>query len=190
MKPFLDAIMGQIKIGLQGRGWVFQLFSACTAIKHNIGRKMPPRKSLSFNALDSWQLLLAPIWLNYSMINLTSCSLAAWVGHWFRRSPLLRNTYRPFSKLCKVCILGNSLLLTQHLTQYILDRLLDLLSNILSGQPYKPLGAPPNLGRNDITAINRDLNSSQVCGEISFFLAFQWFSIYLFRSMGLTKVQK
>jgi serine/threonine-protein kinase mTOR len=50
-----------------------------------------------------------------------------------------------------------------------LDRLLDLLSNLLSGQPYKPLGAPPNVGRSDVTAINRDLNSSQVRGGIAFF---------------------
>ncbi|KAF8817420.1 phosphatidylinositol 3-kinase [Phlegmacium glaucopus] len=44
------------------------------------------------------------------------------------------------------------------------DRLLDLLSNILSGQPYKPLGAPPNLGRNDVNGTNRDLNPSQING--------------------------
>lgn len=42
------------------------------------------------------------------------------------------------------------------------DRLLDLLSLILSGQQYKPLGAP-SLGRNDIAAMTRDLNATQVC---------------------------
>lgn len=42
------------------------------------------------------------------------------------------------------------------------DRLLDLLSIILSGQPYKPLGAPPSLGRTDMTTITRDLNATQV----------------------------
>ena len=26
MKPFLDSVMTQIKIGLQGRGWVFALW--------------------------------------------------------------------------------------------------------------------------------------------------------------------
>lgn len=41
------------------------------------------------------------------------------------------------------------------------DRLLDLLSLILSGQHYKPLGAP-SLGRNDIAAMTRDLNATQV----------------------------
>ncbi|KDR80665.1 hypothetical protein GALMADRAFT_222261 [Galerina marginata CBS 339.88] len=50
------------------------------------------------------------------------------------------------------------------LLKTIQDRLLDLLSNILSGQPYKPLGAPPSLPRNEITAINRDLNPTQING--------------------------
>jgi len=27
------------------------------------------------------------------------------------------------------------------------------LSNLLSGQPYKPLGAPPSIGRNVVTTI-------------------------------------
>jgi len=42
------------------------------------------------------------------------------------------------------------------------DRLLELLCVILSGQPYKPLGAPSSLGRNEATTISRDLNVSQV----------------------------
>ncbi|KAF9561208.1 phosphatidylinositol 3-kinase [Agrocybe pediades] len=42
------------------------------------------------------------------------------------------------------------------LLKTIQDRLLDVLSQILSGQPYKPLGAPPSLGRNEIATINRD----------------------------------
>jgi len=46
------------------------------------------------------------------------------------------------------------------------DRLLDLLSNILSGQPYKPLGAPPTLARSDMVAINRDLNPTQVSKRV------------------------
>jgi len=41
-----------------------------------------------------------------------------------------------------------------------LDRLLDLLSDLLSGQPYKPLGAPPRV-RNDFSVI-KDLNAAQV----------------------------
>lgn len=45
---------------------------------------------------------------------------------------------------------------------YNLDRLLDVLSMILSGQPYKPLGAPPSLARNDLGVITRDLNATQV----------------------------
>jgi len=44
-----------------------------------------------------------------------------------------------------------------------LDRLLDLLSHILSGQPYKALGAPPSIGRTDMAVMTRDINTSQVC---------------------------
>ncbi|KAG5734545.1 Phosphatidylinositol 3-kinase tor2 [Termitomyces sp. T112] len=47
------------------------------------------------------------------------------------------------------------------LLKTIQDRLLDLLSTILSDKPYKPLGAP-SLGRPEIPAMNRDLNSTQV----------------------------
>lgn len=41
------------------------------------------------------------------------------------------------------------------------DKLLDLLSVILSGQVYKPLGAPPTLVR-DNSAATRELNGAQV----------------------------
>ena len=79
----------------------------------------------------------------------------------------------------------------QHTTRHTLDRLLDLLSNLLSGQPYKPLGAPPSLGRNDVTAINRDHNPSQVCAALSLLSCFPVvYSLPLFRSMGLTKVPR
>ncbi|KAF8074724.1 phosphatidylinositol 3-kinase [Lyophyllum atratum] len=44
------------------------------------------------------------------------------------------------------------------LLKTIQDRLLELLSMILSGQPYRPLGAP----RTEMTGISRDLNASQV----------------------------
>ena len=38
---------------------------------------------------------------------------------------------------------------------------------ILSGQPYKPLGAPPALERADASAMSRDINTSQasIVGE-------------------------
>ncbi|KAF8892145.1 phosphatidylinositol 3-kinase [Infundibulicybe gibba] len=43
-----------------------------------------------------------------------------------------------------------------------IDRLLDLLSVILSGQPYKPLGAPNSLSRNDVGPMNREVNTTQL----------------------------
>lgn len=39
------------------------------------------------------------------------------------------------------------------LLKTIQDRLLDLLSQVLSGQPYRPLGAPPSVGRPDATNV-------------------------------------
>ncbi|KIK61711.1 hypothetical protein GYMLUDRAFT_42743 [Collybiopsis luxurians FD-317 M1] len=51
------------------------------------------------------------------------------------------------------------------LLKTIQDRLLDMLCVILSGQPYKPLGAPPSLAANQATTISRDLNVSQVSGN-------------------------
>ncbi|KIK08874.1 hypothetical protein K443DRAFT_655406 [Laccaria amethystina LaAM-08-1] len=48
------------------------------------------------------------------------------------------------------------------LLKTIQDRLLDVLSMILSGQPYKPLGAPLSLARNDLGVITRDLNTAQI----------------------------
>lgn len=44
---------------------------------------------------------------------------------------------------------------------FVLDRLLDALSMLLSGQPYKPLGAPTPLSRNDMSAI-KEMNAAQV----------------------------
>ena len=52
----------------------------------------------------------------------------------------------------------------------ILDRFLDLLSLILSGQTYKPLGAPTSLGRSDMTT--RDLNATQVSQVLACILFF------------------
>ncbi|THV05541.1 FAT-domain-containing protein [Dendrothele bispora CBS 962.96] len=48
------------------------------------------------------------------------------------------------------------------LLKTIQERLLDLLCRNLSGQPYKPLGAPPSLDRNEPLPLSRDLNVSQV----------------------------
>jgi FKBP12-rapamycin complex-associated protein len=48
------------------------------------------------------------------------------------------------------------------LLKTIQDRLLDLLSTILSGQPYKPLGAPASLSRTDMSTITREISTSQV----------------------------
>ncbi|PPQ67890.1 hypothetical protein CVT26_007090, partial [Gymnopilus dilepis] len=50
------------------------------------------------------------------------------------------------------------------LLKTIQDRLLDVLSHILSGQPYKPLGAPPSVVRTDVPGINRDLTTVQING--------------------------
>ncbi|RDB15759.1 Serine/threonine-protein kinase tor2, partial [Hypsizygus marmoreus] len=47
------------------------------------------------------------------------------------------------------------------LLKTIQDRLLDLLSIILSGQPYKPLGAP-TIARSDMTTMTRDASATQV----------------------------
>ncbi|GBE86637.1 Serine/threonine-protein kinase tor2 [Sparassis crispa] len=47
------------------------------------------------------------------------------------------------------------------LLKTIQDRLLDLLSQILSGQPYKPLGAPSSLLRGEPAAPNRDYTLSE-----------------------------
>lgn len=47
-----------------------------------------------------------------------------------------------------------------------LDRLLDLLSQILSGQPYKPLGAPSSLGRIEMTAMTSVSNATQVSCQL------------------------
>jgi serine/threonine-protein kinase mTOR len=42
-----------------------------------------------------------------------------------------------------------------------IERLLDMLSVILSGKPYRPLGAPPHV-RSDISTMAMDINASQV----------------------------
>lgn len=47
------------------------------------------------------------------------------------------------------------------------DRLLDLISQILSGQSYRPLGAPPQYPRTEISAFSREIATVQVrhCSE-------------------------
>jgi hypothetical protein len=45
---------------------------------------------------------------------------------------------------------------------YITERLLTLLSTILSGQPYKPLGAPATLLRGEPPAMIRDNSIPEV----------------------------
>jgi FKBP12-rapamycin complex-associated protein len=48
------------------------------------------------------------------------------------------------------------------LLKTIQDRLLDLLSMILTGQPYKVIGAPPTLVRGDVAAYTRDFGATKV----------------------------
>lgn len=55
-----------------------------------------------------------------------------------------------------VTILRSNFFLT-----FYAGRLLDLLSIILSGQPYKALGAPTTLAQGNIAAITRDISASQ-----------------------------
>ncbi|KAF9454266.1 phosphatidylinositol 3-kinase [Macrolepiota fuliginosa MF-IS2] len=53
------------------------------------------------------------------------------------------------------------------LLKTIQDRLLDLLSHVLSGQPYKPLGAPPPVGRPEVANITTNVTASQVSHDKS-----------------------
>lgn len=52
------------------------------------------------------------------------------------------------------------------LSRVILDRLLDMISVILSGQGYKPLGAPPSLLRSESGGPVRDLTAPEVGDEV------------------------
>ncbi|KAJ7577108.1 phosphatidylinositol 3-kinase [Mycena floridula] len=126
MKPFLDSIMTQIKLGLQGKG----------------KKNAPPEE---------------PIFQCIGM-------LAAAVG------PNLTKLLHDQLDLMFACGLSEPLrqalvAITKHippLLKNIQDRLLDLLSVILSGQTYKPLGAPPSHGRTDIATTTREINVSQL----------------------------
>ncbi|KAF8966334.1 atypical/PIKK/FRAP protein kinase [Flammula alnicola] len=126
MKPFLDSIMMQIKLGLQGRG-----------------RKNAPSEEPIFQCVGMLASAVGPnlTKLLHDQLDLMlACGLS---------EPLVQ----ALVAIAK-CI--------PPLLKTIQDRLLDLLSVILSGQPYKPLGAPPSLGRSEMTVINRDLNPTQV----------------------------
>ncbi|KDQ52943.1 hypothetical protein JAAARDRAFT_61533 [Jaapia argillacea MUCL 33604] len=126
MKPFVDAIMGQVKGGLQSRG-----------------KKNAPSEEPMFQCVGM---------------------LASAVG------PNLTKLLHDQLDLMFACGLSEPLrqalvAIARHippLLKTIQDRLLDLLSITLSGQPYKPLGAPTSLVRPDIAAIAKDINATQV----------------------------
>ncbi|KDQ61375.1 hypothetical protein JAAARDRAFT_66505 [Jaapia argillacea MUCL 33604] len=128
MKPFLDAIMGQVKGGLQSRG-----------------KKNAPSEEPMFQCVGM---------------------LASAVG------PNLTKLLHDQLDLMFACGLSEPLrqalvAIARHippLLKTIQDRLLDLLSITLSGQPYKPLGAPTSLVRPDIAAIAKDINATQTSG--------------------------
>ncbi|KAI0046207.1 atypical/PIKK/FRAP protein kinase [Auriscalpium vulgare] len=123
MKPFLDSIMVQIKLGLQNRG------------------KKAPSEEPMFQCVGM---------------------LASAVG------PNLTKLLHDQLDLMFACGLSEPLrqalvAIAKHippLLKTIQDRLLDLLSVILSGQPYKPLGAPPSLVRDNVSSMSRDMNTS------------------------------
>lgn len=52
----------------------------------------------------------------------------------------------------------------EYVLNVFIDRLLDLLSVILSGQQYKPLGAPATLAQGNITSLTRDISATQNLG--------------------------
>ncbi|KAF5387292.1 hypothetical protein D9757_005800 [Collybiopsis confluens] len=129
MKPFLDSVMKQIKMGLQARGRknalseepIFQcLGMLAEAVGPNLTKLLHDQLDLMFACGLSEPLVQALTFI------------ARDIG------PLLRT---------------------------IQDRLLELLCVILSGQSYKPLGAPPSLAGHQATTISRDLNVSQVSGN-------------------------
>ncbi|KAI0040710.1 atypical/PIKK/FRAP protein kinase [Auriscalpium vulgare] len=120
MKPFLDSIMAQIKLGLQNRG------------------KKAPSEEPMFQCVGM---------------------LASAVG------PNLTKLLHDQLDLMFACGLSEPLTqalaaIAQHippLLKTIQDRLLELLSVILSGQPYRALGAPTPLVRDNVS---RDINTS------------------------------
>ncbi|KAG5650773.1 hypothetical protein H0H81_011098 [Sphagnurus paluster] len=122
MKPFLDSIMAQIKLGLQGRG-----------------KKNAPSEEPLFQCVG---MLAAAVGPNLTKLLHDQLDLMLACG----LSESLRQALVAIAR----CI--------PPLLKTIQDRLLDLLSNILSGQSYKPLGAP-TLGRTE--GMSRDLSTTQ-----------------------------
>ncbi|KAH7890784.1 phosphatidylinositol 3-kinase [Phlebopus sp. FC_14] len=125
MKPFLDSIMAQIKLGLQQRG-----------------KKNAPSEEPIFQCIGMLASAVGPnlTKLLHDQLDLYfACGLS---------EPL---------RQALVAIARN----IPPLLKTIQDRLLDLLSVILSGQPYKAIGAPPSLVRTDIPAYTREFSASQ-----------------------------
>ncbi|EEB94060.1 hypothetical protein MPER_07196, partial [Moniliophthora perniciosa FA553] len=126
MKPFLESIMEQIKIGLQGRG-----------------RKNAPQEEPIFQCVGMLASAVGPNLTKYLHDQL-DLMFAAGLSEPLRQA--LTAIARHIPPLLKT----------------IQDRLLDLSCNLLSGQPYKPLGAPPSLPRAEAVPLSRDLNISQI----------------------------
>ncbi|KAM6497086.1 phosphatidylinositol 3-kinase [Amanita muscaria] len=111
MKPFLEPIIVQIKLGLQARG-----------------RRNSPSEEPIFQCIG---MLAAAVGPNLTKLLHDQLDLMLNCG----LSEPLRQALVAIAKHIPP------------LLKTIQDRLLDLLSLTLSGQPYKVLGAPPNLSR-------------------------------------------
>ncbi|EIW79336.1 atypical PIKK FRAP protein kinase [Coniophora puteana RWD-64-598 SS2] len=122
MKPFLELIMQQIKIGLQSRG------------KKNAISEEP-----IFQCVGMLASAVGPNLTKYLHDQL-DLFFAGGLNEPLRQA--LTAIARNIPPLLKT----------------IQDRLLDILSNILSGQPYKPIGAPASFSRGDFA---KDLSVSQ-----------------------------
>ncbi|KAJ2934856.1 hypothetical protein H1R20_g2275, partial [Candolleomyces eurysporus] len=123
MKPFLDPIMDNIKIGLQNRG-----------------RKNTPSEEPIFQCIG---MLAGAVGPNLTKLLHDQLELMIACG-------LSEPLCQALSDIAKYI---------PPLLKTIQDRLLDLLSMLLSGQSYKPLGAPPSLAPHDFTA---QLNTTQM----------------------------
>ncbi|KAI0272361.1 atypical/PIKK/FRAP protein kinase [Gloeopeniophorella convolvens] len=127
MKPFLDSIMQQVKIGLQNRG------------------KKAPSEEPMFQCVGMLAAAVGPnlTKLLHDQLDLMfACGLSEPLHH------ALIEIAKNIPPLLKT----------------IQDRLLDMLSMILSDKPYKPLGAPPVLMRENVSIISRDFSTSQGTG--------------------------
>ena len=141
MKPFLDSIMVQIKLGLQQRGYVFP--ADCIVAPHAWRRKKnAPSEEPIFQCVGMLASAVGPnlTKLLHDQLDLFfACGLS---------EPL---------RQALVAIARN----IPPLLKTIQDRLLDLLSMILIGQSYRVIGAPPALVRSDVTAHPRDLSGTK-----------------------------